>query len=239
MKIGIMHPYLFPYLGYFQLLNEVDKYVIFDEAQYIKQGWINRNRLLGDTKGLNIPYFNFSIQKSPMTDPIVTKQYSSLELNKKTLLDRIQHVYKKATFYEDTVRLIKDILSYDDLNVAKFNSHSIKKIAEYLNIKTKIIISSEIMEKDYRVDELKCQDMVLHACKYFNASEYVNAIGGTGLYDKKVFAKSGINLHFLKTDELEYKQFTDHFVPNLSIIDVLMFNSREDAQNMLKKFTLV
>jgi hypothetical protein len=86
MKIGIMQPYLFPYLGYFQLLNEVDQYVIFDEAQYIKQGWINRNRLLGDTKGLNIPYFNFSIQKSPMTDPIVTKQYSSLELNKKTLL---------------------------------------------------------------------------------------------------------------------------------------------------------
>lgn len=239
MKLGIMQPYLFPYIGYFQLLNSVDQYVIYDEAQYIRQGFINRNRLLGDTMAQQVPYFQFSVGKSPQTDSIQRKQYISLEADKKKLLERISFVYKKAPFYRETTELVRDVSDCSSTSVSVFNTCAIKKIASYLDMNTQIIVSSGIEDEKYKEAALKCQDLVLHICKYFQASEYVNAIGGTGLYDRNVFQYAGISLRFLKTNEMTYRQFGDRFIPNLSILDVLMFNSREEVKYMLGQYSYV
>lgn len=230
MKLGIMQPYFFPYIGYWQLINLVDKYVIYDDVNYIKGGWINRNKILinGEATFLNL-YLSLA---SP------NKKINEIEIdsgirNQKNL-KRIAMAYKKAPYYEETYPLLEELLTSKETNLAKLNGKIIKEISNYLSMNTEFVYSSEI-EKN---GQLKGQDKIIDICKRQGASDYYNAIGGKALYDQKSFRSEGIRLHFLKTKEIRYKQFDSDFVPNLSIIDLLMFNGREGTKELLKCYTL-
>lgn len=230
MRLGIMQPYLFPYIGYFQLINAVDEFIIHDDVQYIKGGWINRNRILQNGRDIliTLPVKNDSAYKN------INERFFSddFEQEKKRLLRIIESSYHKAPFRKIIIDLIEDIFLSTDKNVSSFVSFSVKKISTFLDISTPIKFSSQI-EKD---NFTKGEERVIELCKAYGASNYINPSGGIGLYSKQNFLQSGINLQFIKTGEIIYKQFANEFIPNLSIIDVLMFNDVANVKNYLIKF---
>lgn len=225
-----MQPYFLPYIGYFQLINAVDKYVIYDDVQYIKSGWINRNNIL-----LNGQNFRFNLIILGASPKKLINEIFVAE-NQFNLLKTIESAYKKAPFFSIVFPLLENIINYENKNLAKYIGNSLIKIAIYLNIKTEFIYSSEIKAKN---NLLKAQAKVINICSVLNATEYINAIGGIELYDKEKFEKNNIKLRFLKINSLEYKQFHNPFIPNLSILDVLMFNSIEKINIILNKYELI
>lgn len=229
MKVGIMQPYFLPYLGYWQLMNAVDTYVVYDDVNYISRGWINRNNFLvqGSAK-----LFTFSLNKASINKKI--NEISVLD-DFATFVAMLKCHYKKAPYFETMMPLVEKIISYDKTNLGEFLFNSIKIVAEYLDFNTNILLSSAL-EKD---NSLKGNDKILSICKMFGADEYYNAIGGQELYDKEDFAKNGIKLSFLKTNFTPYRQFKNSFVPGLSILDIMMFNSKEQVKQMLNDFELI
>lgn len=229
MKLAIMQPYLFPYIGYFQLINAVDNFIVYDDVNYIKQGWVNRNRIL-----LNDSPYLFTLH---LKNSSSFKLINQIEIgnNKIKLLKTFEQTYLRAPFYEQVSVLLKQIFEIDETNLAKFVYQSINIICTYLGIKTKIIISSGIIKNNL----LKGETKVISICKALNADIYINAIGGTELYSKELFLEDSINLYFLKTNEIIYKQFNNIFIPNLSIIDVLMFNPPEQIMSFINQYELI
>lgn len=232
MKVGVMQPYFFPYIGYWQLMNAVDKYVIYDDVNYIKRGWINKNKVLmnGEEKIINLQLHNVSQNKlineiELLGDPVGNKK----------LLKTIESCYKKAPYYSEVFPIIENIINNEEKNLAKYLEYSIRKICEYLSIDTDIIVSSTI-EKN---NDLRGQDKIIEICKVLGADEYYNAIGGQDLYTNDDFTAQGLKLSFLETGMVEYKQFKNEFAPNLSIIDVLMFNSKLDIKEILSLYKCI
>lgn len=232
MKLGIMQPYFVPYLGYWQLMNAVDQYVIYDDVNYIKGGWINRNRILSNGSAV---YFNLPVVGASPNKLINEVQVNLNEKGMTKCLKTIQGCYLKAPYFEQVYPLIESIMLYKEDNLAKFIKHSFEVICEYLDIDTKFILSSEL-EKN---NELKAQEKVIHICKLLNADEYYNAIGGQELYSFDDFKANDIKLSFVKTNIEEYKQLKNEFIPGLSIIDILMFNSKEECKKQLNDYELV
>ena len=229
MRLGIMQPYFFPYLGYWQLLANVDKYVVYDDVTYIKGGWINRNNfLINGQKNLLTMRLEKASSYTLIKDIAIKDDFVKF-------LKTIEMGYKKAPFFEDIFRLLKDICQCPDKKLGQFLFNSHIKICEYLGIDTELILSSSF-EKHM---ELKGKDKVISICKQLGADEYINAIGGQELYDKKEFAENGIRLNFLQANLREYRQLKNEFVAGLSIIDIMMFNSKEEIKEMLNDFKLV
>ncbi|MDR3258494.1 MAG: WbqC family protein [Fusobacteriaceae bacterium] len=225
-----MQPYFLPYIGYFQLIKAVDKYIIYDDVQFIKGGWINRNRIL-----LNGADFLFNLILLGASSNKLINEIWVAE-NQIKLLKTLELAYKKAPFFADIFPIIDSIINYENKNLAKFIGNSLIQIAEYLNFDTQFIYSSDIKEKNCL---LKAQEKVINICYVLNASEYINAIGGMDLYDKRNFERNNIKLSFLKSSPIEYEQFENQFIPNLSILDTLMFNSVDEIHAMLNNYELI
>lgn len=232
MKVGIMQPYFLPYIGYWQLIAAVDKYVIYDDVNYIKGGWVNRNKILlnGEVKYFNVQLIGASVNKK-INEIFVNNNYYIV----KKALRIIEAAYRKAPYYEEVQPILEAILQSKQNNLANYLGNSLKIVCEYLEIKTELIYSSSL---DKNCD-LKGADKVIAICKLLEATEYYNAIGGQELYTYDFFKKNRIILKFLKTGEITYYQFNNSFESNLSIIDVLMFNSKEKVCQMLEKYTLI
>lgn len=226
MTLAIMQPYFFPYVGYWQLLQIADTFVIYDDVNFIKQGYINRNSILAGSTSQKFTLEVMGASSNKLINEIHVGN------NTKKLLKSIDQAYRKAPQYENVYPLIKGILEGPENNLAKFLGNSIQRIANYLEIDVKIIYSSDL-DKD---NSLKAQDKVLDICKKLNASEYINAIGGQKLYNQEAFLDQGVELSFVETEIIEYKQFKNDFVPYLSIIDIMMFNSKQDIQIMFNKY---
>ncbi|MGI5974571.1 MAG: WbqC family protein [Paludibacter sp.] len=229
MKLGIMQPYFMPYIGYWQLIKAVDKFVIYDDVNFINKGWINRNNIL-----LNNNKFLINILLSGASQNKLINEIE-VQKNQTKLVKTIENVYKKAPMFDVVFPLFLEIMSFDDKNLANFLGNSLIKIAKHLNIKTDFIYSSDI-EKD---NSLRAQDKILHICKLLGANQYINAIGGQELYNKENFEKVGIELIFIQPELMPYKQFKSNFIAGLSILDVLMFNSVEDINLMLDNYKLL
>lgn len=228
MKVGIMQPYFFPYIGYWQLLNAVDKYVVYDDVNYIKNGWINRNRILINGQP---HWFTLPLNKASPFNLINEINISSENKVKENMLKTLHMAYHKAPFFNEVFPLVEKTIFYS-LNLSESLFFSIQEITKYLGIRTELILSSTL-NKD---NTLKGKNKVLSICKLLNADVYLNAIGGQDLYDKQEFQEHDLKLEFLQTDKVIYKQLKNQFVPNLSIIDVLMFNSAEQVNNLLNLY---
>jgi hypothetical protein len=235
MKIGIMQPYLFPYLGYFQLINAVDLFVSYDDVQYIKNGWINRNRILLNNREV---LFSFSVKKDESTKFINQRYYSEelFEKEKNHFLATVRLAYRKrAPNFSEAHEILSKIFDFDNFNVAEFNINSIKILCDYMDIRTKIIASSTLK----KTNGLKSQDRVIEINKILGAKCYINPIGGMELYTYEIFKENGITLKFIKMNDIKYSQLGVIFVPSLSIIDFLMNNSKNEINNLLGQYTLV
>jgi len=229
-KIGIMQPYIFPYIGYFQLMNAVDAYVIYDDVQFIKGGWINRNNILSNGQRI---LFTFPLSgASPNKLIREVGIQDDFDKFKRTLA----MAYSKAPYKEAVLKLVDEVVGYPDKgNIAYFIGNSFRVIAQYIGITTEIIYSSDL-GKDVT---LKGSAKVIAICEEIGGTHYINAIGGQDLYDKESFRVHGIELAFLKTHEITYRQLKNEFVSNLSIIDVMMFNSPEEIKAMLNDYELL
>mgnify|MGYP002630765850 CR=1 FL=1 len=229
MTVAIMQPYFSPYIGYWQLINVVDTFVIYDDVNYIKQGYINRNSILIGDKAHRITLEVIGASSNSLINQVIVGS------NRKKLLKGIDQAYKKAPEYEKVFPFLQIILENPEKNLAKFIGNSIQEISNYLKLNTKIIYSSTI-EKN---NSLKAQDKVLSICEQLGASRYINSIGGQDLYSKKDFRIKHVELNFLQTELIDYKQFKNEFVPHLSIIDVMMFNSVDSINKMLNRYKLI
>lgn len=234
MKIGIMQPYFFPYLGYWQLMNAVDKYVVYDDVNFIKGGRINRNAILMQQKSGNI---NVILSGASPNKLIREVEVNNQRVLQTKLLRTIEMSYSKAPYYANVMPILEDIITQTETNLAEYLFYSFRRVGEYLGITTELIMSSK-MEKDC---SLKAHHKVIFICKKLGATEYCNSINGVPLYapHAKDFEEEGIELQFLKMRDVRYRQLKDEFVPNLSIIDVMMFNSREECQNLLQEYDLI
>lgn len=229
MKLAIMQPYLLPYIGYFQLIKSVDSFVFYDDVTYIKQGWINRNRILLDGKEF---LFTLELKGASSFKAINTIEVGN---NQKKLLKTFQHAYKNAPQFKNIEPLLFSIFNSTQQNLAQYIINTQKLIASFLSIKTEFLISSEIDKNN----ALKGQEKVIEICWKIGASTYINSYGGIDLYSKNDFMKAGISLSFLQPRKIEYFQFQNEFVPGLSIIDILMFNTISQIQEMLDNYDLL
>lgn len=232
MKLAIMQPYFFPYIGYWQVMNSVDQYVIYDDVNYIKGGWVNRNHILMNGQSI---WFNLILDHPSPYKKINEVKVSPDEKSRRNLLKTLEGAYKKAPYFQDVYPVLQDAILQDEDNLARYLIHTIRSVHQYLGMKTNLLVSSDL-KKD---NSLKGADKVLAICKELNADEYHNSIGGIDLYSKEQFLEQGIRLCFVKAKEVVYKQFKNDFIPNLSIIDVMMFNSKEQIQSMLEEYTLL
>ena len=230
MKIAIMQPYFFPYIGYFQLMNAVEEFVIYDNIEYTKKGWINRNRILvnGKENFISLPLKKDS-DYLDIKDRYLAESWRN---DRKKMLNRITESYRKAPNFNSFYPVIEKCILHDENNLFNFVLNSLHEIKEYLEIKTSLVISSSI-PIDHR---LKSMERVIAICKARNFNKYLNPIGGVQLYHKADFKREGIDLHFLKANDFDYSQLNSEFVPWLSIIDVMMFNSKEELKKYLTSF---
>lgn len=215
-NIAVMQPYFFPYIGYFYLINSVDLFVSFDDVNFIKKGWINRNRILLNNSDHKIC---LSIQKMSQNKKINESFISEPQEEKKILLRLIIEAYKKAPYFDENIEKIKALILLKEDNIAVYNTQNLQSLSEYLDIKTKFIYSSQVPQDINAIREYK----ILNILQNFGATTYINASGGVDLYDRSFFSKYNIDLKFVSTCPAIYKQGKNKFIENLSIIDVLMY----------------
>ncbi len=227
-----MQPYFFPYIGYFQLISSADKFILYDDVNYINRGWINRNNVLVDGKSslITLPLKGAS-QNKLIYEVDIENEGKGIE----KLIKTIHFNYKKAPHFDRVIPLIEGAFENASKNIAEFNFLELKLVCNYLGIETHI----ESTSRSYNNSNLKGAERILDICLRESAKVYINPIGGTELYQKEAFVERGIDLFFLKPMLTEYKQFNQSFVPWLSIIDVLMFNTIEQTKQLLKQYQLV
>lgn len=221
-----MQPYFFPYIGYFHLLQSADVLVLYDNIQYSKKGWINRNRYLLDGSDA---VFSIPLRKASDYLTIDNREISP-DFDRRKLLNRIRSAYQKSPHFEDAFGLFSEALGCSDNNLFRFIKHSLVLLCDHLGIDTAIIDSSSVP-----IDHsARGQDKVLAICQALEASTYINAAGGAALYDPAVFGSDGIELKFIQSQCQPYQQFGHPFVAWLSILDGLMFNSKETVQDVVQ-----
>ncbi len=229
MKLAVMQPYLFPYIGYWQLINAVDYFVIYDDVNFIKKSFINRNSVLVNSESKLITLELLGASQN--------KQINEIEVgnNSEKVLKTIELNYKRAPYFESAFPVFNKVLRNNEKNLAKYIGFSLINISEYLGIKTKFLYSSNIKKNN----DLTAHEKILEIAKILKASHYINPIGGKNIYDKDIFAKKNIDLSFLSPSFIEYKQFNDKFEPNLSIVDIMMFNNKKEIASSFLRYELI
>ena len=228
-----MQPYLFPYIGYFQLINKVETFILFDNVQYVKRSWINRNRLRNSEESAD--FFTLPVEHSSDYKDIVDKRIHEAEFIrfKSKLINRVKINYARANYFIEGLEILESCLSHESNNLFEFLHNSILKILDYLSIDTTILISSGVS-----IDHnLKAQKKVLEICKKLGCTEYWNVYAGYKLYDFKHFDRYGIELNFIEPNHnILYDQTGANFIPDLSILDVIMNNSKDQIKYLLEEY---
>ena len=224
-----MQPYFFPYIGYWQLIGAVDCFVVYDDVQFIKGGWINRNQILSQGRPLRITL--------PLVGASPNRRIHEITVSPRIdkVARTIRQSYARAPCFESVIRVVDQVMTNPDLNLARFLSAGLQTVSGFLSLCPTWILSSAI------ADELppgRGQERVLSICEHLGASQYVNLPGGRSLYDPAAFRERGIRLSFLEPGPVEYRQAAERFVPNLSIIDVMMNNSIERTRMFLEEHAL-
>lgn len=224
MRVAIMQPYFLPYIGYFQLIESVDLFIIYDNIKYTKKGWINRNRLLR-----NGAEFVFTIPLRKDSDSLDVKDRAiAKDFDRGKLVNQLREAYRRAPHFPGAFPVVEKSIMSPRENLFDYVCDAVVEVCRYLGISTRVVRSSSLV-----IDPaLTGEDRVLALCQAAGASIYINAIGGQNLYSREQFEARGIELKFLKSDDITYSQFSEPFVPWLSIVDVMMFN----AVPMIREF---
>lgn len=255
MRLAIMQPYFFPYIGYFQAINAVDKYILYEHIRFIKKSWISNNRMRirnGHEISLKIPLSDASSNRT-----IAETRIDNHKDWRGKILKDVRMIYRNSPYYKEIFPFLEDIFRPEYTFIHQLNGESIKAIARYLDIGTEIQIYNdhflpleadleEIDHGNYRkftylekTRPVRRTARIIAMCRNEGAKVYINAIGGIGLYSKEEFRQYGLDLKFLKTNDFTYNQHSKDYLPNLSIIDVLFFNGKDGTRNLLNEYTLI
>ena len=237
MKVAIMQPYFFPYLGYFDLIYSADLFIVYDTVQYIKQGWINRNRVLHPKKNgwlyISVPVNKNSFHSSYQT-PILDIEIANEKPWRQRILAQIMHYSSHAPYFVETMDFVKECLDTEQDHISKFNAHVLMKTAKLLDLNFRIQFCSEL---NINLDSnLNAQEQILHLCEVLGAKEYGNLPGGINLYHPEDFRKRNIKLTFHKLPPLVYSTSPYTFEPSLSIVDLLMWNRPQTIKGHLDSY---
>ena len=240
-KLASMQPYFFPYLGYFSLIKNTDKFCIFDPVQFIRHGWIERNRVLKPEPENDWQYIRVPLASHSSYANIKDIKIDNSKDWKGKLLKQLAHYKRKSPFYNETIRVVEKGLSIDTESIVLLNTNCIKNVCEYLEIPFNYSIFSEMgLNIDNKI--LSPDDWALYTCKAIEGiNEYWNPVGGKELYDKEKYAKAGIKLCIQKMNLRPYPQRRgpENIITGLSIIDVMMFNHPEKIREMLDDYELI
>ncbi|WP_321280959.1 WbqC family protein [Marinifilum fragile] len=231
-SVAIIQPYVFPYLGYFQLLYSVENVVFYDDVNFIKRGWINRNKILVNGKEF---MFTIPLQKASQNKLINEIGLVENQLFIQKFRQQLRSAYKKAPYYAEVNDVIESVFVGEYSNIGDLAIVSILAICRYMNMDLNWMKSSE------EFCETKGQakaDRLISVSKMLACDTYINPVGGKTLYHKDYFAKHGIDLGFIESGKVKYKQFENDFVPYLSIIDILMFNDKTTVLELLNNFDI-
>lgn len=232
MKVAVMQPYFLPYIGYWQLLHAADVFVIYDRVNYIKGGWINRNRILvnGSPSYITVPVSGAS------SNAIINELSINSGPNwRRKMLSTIRHSYAKAPAYEARYPLLRAVIEHPADCLTTFLHNGISRIAACLGIDTRLVLFSEAIEQH----GLHGKDRILDICRQLGATHYYNLPGGRGMYEPEEFAGQGIELRFIEPGLRPYPQTTAEFIPGLSIADIMMQNDDDNLQAQLLDYALV
>jgi len=233
MKFAVMQPYFMPYIGYFQLMHAVDKFIIYDNIEFTRRGWINRNRILVNGQP---QYFTVNLEKNSDYAMVNERRVSPIFVKERRRISaKIEANYYMAPFYEETFPLIKDCMECSEENLFDFIYSSIVKVNRYLGIETELIVSSRLP-----IDHsLKNKYKLWALSEHLDIQDYINPAGGIELYGKGEFAGHAVNLMFHRANLSAYPQVgANDFVPALSIIDMLMNVGKIGTQQQLNDFSL-
>ena len=233
MKLGVMQPYFFPYLGYFQLIDAVDVFVFYTDVNFVKQSWMNRNSILGrDGKLL----FSIPLSNGKSGVKIHDVQISQKrEVWEKKFMRTLEYSYRKAANYEVGYELVRECFSFQGASLAEFNVHSVVTLCQWMGINTKIVQSSE----GYQNRERERVSRLIDICQKEGADCYVNSPGGRSLYTQEDFQQSDIKLRFLEPKLKEYPQSEQKsFVEGISIIDLVMNIRAEEVKALLSGYQI-
>jgi len=235
MKIAIMQPYFFPYIGYLSLIKQTDSMILLDEVQFIRHGWIERNRILKPESGWQ--YISVPLIKKSYTTTIKDTEINNSSDWKTKLVRQVEHYKKRAPFYRKTLAVLEDALNIETQSITELNMHVLGSVCAYLGIQANISIFSHL---NIQIEPPSAPDeWALNICKNIEGvSEYWNPIGGMEFFDKSKYLSANINLVFQKNHLPAYRQLKPNaeFEAGLSIIDVMMFNSPEDINVMLDNY---
>jgi hypothetical protein len=236
MKLAIMQPYFLPYLGYFSLIKHTDEFILFDTVQFIRHGWIERNRILKPSNGWQ--YIMVPLKKHSRETLIKDIEINNDQQWKEKILAQLQHYKKQAPYFSNVIDILNEIFSKEYATIVDLNLASLKTVCYYLGINTPIQVFS-LMNID--IEPANAPDeWALNICKALgNVDEYWNPPGGQSFFDKKKYESAGINLKFHSAILTDYDQKRNVFEPGLSIIDVMMFNSVDEINKMLDNYELI
>lgn len=220
MKVGIMQPYFFPYLGYYSLIKSTDQFILFDTVQFIRHGWIERNRVLKPVEGWQ--YIAVPLEKKSLTTPISETKIRNMENWRDKINRQLEHYKKRAPHYHATIEIINSAIDIDTDSIVVMNANILAKTCEYIGIPLKLKIFSEMGLNIG--NELGAGEWALYISKAISASEYVNPMGGRDIFRPDQFKAEGITLSFIENNLHQYSQRRPSFESGLSIIDVMMFN---------------
>lgn len=235
-SIGIMQPYLFPYLGYFSLIKHTDQWIVFDTVQFINKGWVNRNRIL--KQGANNVGFLTIPVKRISSDMLIKDVLIDNEQNwKSKIFGQLTYYKKKAPYYGPTIEVVKEVLDFETKYINELNVYALEKICNYLGINFKYSLFSK---DNYKIDKVDApDDWALKIAKHLNFKTYINLPGGINFFDVDKYKRENIDIKFLSINLLPYKTFNHTFVPGLSIIDVMMFNPPQRINDMLDDYEFI
>jgi len=252
MKLAIMQPYFFPYIGYFQLIKAVDKTILYENVNFKIENWMTRNRI--QIKNEQPLYISIPVRSRSSNKKIAEIEIAEHEKWKRRLKRSLQFNYGKSEYFSEVFPQLEKIIDTKKTHLHSYNGETIRLITELLEIGTKIEYNNqhylELEKKlnqkyqDTLIDESlkkskRKTERIISISKQEQANIYINAYGGTALYDKNEFAAHGIELFFLKTKDHNYKQFSNNFYPNLSILDVLLNCGIENTQKLLTNYELI
>jgi hypothetical protein len=230
MKLAIMQPYFFPYLGYFDLINYSDRWIVFDDVQYIRHGWINRNRILHPTSGWS---YILAPVKSSRSMRIREVEFANQGEWKSRILGQLRHYQKHAPYYKDTINLLEECFTFEGNSVCQFNVFSLAKVCAYLGINFHYDIFSDMGLQLGPIEGPG--DWALRISEALGVQEYVNPPGGEDLFDRTRFEENKIELTIRRLPTFEYECPPYEFVPNLSILELMMWNPPQKIAGYLKE----
>lgn len=234
MKLAIMQPYFFPYIGYFSLIMQSDDFIIFDTPQFMRKGWIERNRI-GKLTGGSV-YIKVPLNKAELSTAIKDMSIDHSTDWRGKIISQLEIYKKRAPFYDEVISVVKDVLEYSGDSIVHLNKIALEKVCHYLGLEKNFTIFSEM---NLVIDPPQAPDeWALNICKSLGIKSYVNAAGGESFFETKKYEENSIQLCFVTQPIEEYKQFGAEFEPGLSIIDVMMFNSPERIIEMLSHGSL-